>query len=85
MTTQILLAILEHQGLLSSEMAEMVDGLTNDVVPLNYDAARTLVRDAIGQLPVWDSCPNCRSLISQYKVALYQHHAAGHPDIADAK
>ena len=73
------LAALEHQGIISLEMARVIDALCTDIVPLNFDAARQAVANAIPQLPPWDSCDECRVMFLHAKGAIFNHHAQGHP------
>lgn len=74
------LAALEVQGYLSTELTHAIETLSAGVVPLNYDAARAATAAAIATLPVWDSCPKCRITMAEFKVRLVGFHVGGHDD-----
>jgi len=73
------LAALQQQGYLSQELAATIDTLSTSVIPLSYEAALGTLREAFAQLPCWDSCPQCRNLVAQFKMEVLAHHQAGHP------
>ena len=78
-SAMFLLAAIEHLGWLSHEQAHGLVELVNTVVPWNYDSCVTTVSDLFGQMPIWDSCLQCRAELNQHKMRLVKWHQAQHP------
>ena len=73
-----ILAALEQFGIIPGELAQAIDQLARNVVPLSYEAAQHATLEAFRTLPPWVTCAHCRALYLNTTAHITNFHGSDH-------
>lgn len=76
---RVVVAVLERAGLVSHASAHVLLEVMTKIVPLNYEAAVSVINQVIEEQPPWEYCEICRRVMYDWRLALVNQHNLGHP------